>query len=276
MNLRRFRTILSGFLLPYSPNLVPHFDYSSGVRRPALRYPQDTVWRDFLPLFEGLVVAAAILAARELYRRRTHVSPPRPGISMEETWRLWLAGMAGAPDGRLQPAPASPAALDEAQRGTVEAGLLEIERRCLASDHPRLAVRSATLEAATSVLYLEAILPLGEVERRALLRGYEEGGEPRLRGMFVTTGAMWTVLRHYSRLRYDDAVPDDWFHQYMQVARPYIREKVRLARDHVIEMDEGAGRLVEIYDALLDELRRKCLAARPKRRFPPPDLTAPG
>jgi hypothetical protein len=83
----------------------------------------------------------------------------------------------------------------------------------------------------------------------------------------------WFALRWFARMRFDDAVPDDWFHNYLRIAGPYVREKVRLARDYLLEVDPAAGRFAEIYDKLLDELRRNMLAARPKKRFPPPDLT---
>ena len=76
----------------------------------------------------------------------------------------------------------------------------------------------------------------------------------------------------YARWKFDDAVEDDWFHNYMNLARPYIREKVRLAKEHVIQMDASAARFAEIYDALLAELKEKMIKARPKQRFVRPDL----
>ena len=82
----------------------------------------------------------------------------------------------------------------------------------------------------------------------------------------------WLALRYYLRLKYDDAVADDWLHHFLRVARPYVREKVRLARDYLVEVDPSAGRFAEIYDKLLDELRREMLKTPPKRRFPPADL----
>jgi hypothetical protein len=39
-------------------------------------------------------------------------------------------------------------------------------------------------------------------------------------------------------------------------------------------MNEGAARFAELYDKLLDELRRQALDAPPKKRFPPSDLPA--
>ena len=58
----------------------------------------------------------------------------------------------------------------------------------------------------------------------------------------------------------------------MGQAGPYIREKVRLAKEHILQADPGAGRFAELYDTLLGELRDKMLKARPKRRFVPSDL----
>jgi hypothetical protein len=84
------------------------------------------------------------------------------------------------------------------------------------------------------------------------------------------------ALRWYARMKYDDAVPGDWFHHYLRVAGPYVREKVRLAREHLVEFNEGAARFVQIYDALLAQLRHDMLAARPKKRFPPSDLPGGG
>ena len=55
-----------------------------------------------------------------------------------------------------------------------------------------------------------------------------------------------------------------------------FRSKVRLSRDYLLEVDEGARRFAELYDKLLDELRREMIKTPPKKTFPPSDLPAPG
>ncbi len=203
---------------------------------------------DLIPLF-GLVAAAVLIyVLRERYRRRTEVRPRFPDITMEEDLVL---------------APVDP--------DTREL-LLEIERRALASEDPRLAIRNAILHHAAVALHLEAIAALGEEERRLLLKGYEPGMDPLLQATLRSSEAAWRSLREYARLKYDDAVPGDWFDRFLHQARPYIREKVRLARDYLMQLDPAAARFAEIYDGLLQELRDHSAAAPPKKRFPPPDV----
>ena len=105
-----------------------------------------------------------------------------------------------------------------------------------------------------------------------LIKGYEEGMDTLLRAAITSSTVKWIVLRVYARWKFDDAVSNDWFHLYMHTARPYIREKVRLAREFVLRADAGAERFAEIYDTLLGELQEKMLKARPKKRFVRPDL----
>ena len=59
----------------------------------------------------------------------------------------------------------------------------------------------------------------------------------------------------------------------MSVARPYIREKVRLTREFALHLDEGAERYARIYDALLQELLMEALTASQKKTFVPPDFS---
>lgn len=212
--------------------------------------------RDLIPLLLVLAAAAYIYVVRERRRRRLKVNPPLPDISMEAAWDAWFSSNPAPPHLREQ----------------AEKELLETERYCLASGHPRLALRRAILESSITVLHLEPILELGEAERKVLLRGYEEGMAEMLRKTCELCALKTAVLRYYAALKYDDAVPDDWFEQFERVASPYVREKVRLARACMIELDEGAGRFARVYDKLLQDLQMDLLKAAPKRRFVPPDL----
>jgi len=206
---------------------------------------------DFYPLIAALAIAVGVYLLRERHRRRTRIQPAHPDLTMEEAWRLWReeSGYTAPED-----------VLEQARQSLEEAPGMEALRREL--------VRSFT-----TVLYLETILELGEPERKALLKGYEEGLEPLLRKVVAVSNVRWRVLREYGRLKYDDASPEDWFEQYVQIAAPYIREKVRLARAFLVEFDQGASRMVEIYDELLHELETNLLKSRRKKRFAPPDLT---
>lgn len=136
--------------------------------------------------------------------------------------------------------------------------LLEIERACLAADDARVAFRRAALENAVAALYMETIADLGVANTGVLLRAYSE---------------TWKALREYLRLKYDDAVADDWFDHFVRVARPYIREKVRLTREFALHLDEGAERFARIYDDLLRDLLNEALAAPQKKSFVPPDFS---
>lgn len=136
--------------------------------------------------------------------------------------------------------------------------LLEIERACLATDDPRAAFRQAAIDQAVASLYLEAIADLGVENTGELRRAHTE---------------TWQALREYLRLKYDDAVADDWFDHFVGVARPYIREKVRFTREFTLHLDEGAERYARIYDELLQGLVEDALAARQKKSFVPPDFS---
>lgn len=218
---------------------------------------------DLLPLFAALAAAVMVYVLRERHRRRTTVQPSAPDLTIPQAFASWAA--APHPD-----APFIPAAL-VAPEGTA-AMLEETERRALATANPRLAIREAVLDNAVLALHLDALVRLPEAERGLLLQGYAPGMEPFLLGALAGATARWVVLRHYTRLKYDDAVPDDWFQQFLRMAGPYVAEKVRLAREYVVSFDEGAARFVEVYDALLAQLRRELLATAPKKRFPPSDL----
>jgi len=136
--------------------------------------------------------------------------------------------------------------------------LLEIERACLATDDPRVALRRAAIQNAVAGLYLEAIAECGVPNTEELLRAHTR---------------IWRALREYLHLKYDDAAPDDWFDHFTRVARPYIREKVRLTREFALHLDEGAERYARIYDELLQELLKEALAAPQKKSFVPPDFS---
>lgn len=221
-----------------------------------------------------LGIAAAFLAAvlRRYWLWQRQARPRRPDLRVEQAWRLWLAGTARHPDAALMPPGFDPGSIPEQVRDVIRTRLLETERRSLAEASPRTAVRRAILESASLGLHLEAILELEDCDREALLEGYQSGMEGLLPQAMQISFAQWCVLRLYGQLKYDDAVPKDWLHHFVLIGRPYIREKVRLARDSVLRLDSGARRIVQIYDELLEELIGELLSAAPKKKFVPPDL----
>jgi len=218
-------------------------------------------------------LAAAVVAylVRELRRRRLRVNPRLPELTMDEAVELWRKGGDKDPDAAL---------LHESLRGAPEGPVLEAavrvareaEQRSLRAASARQAIREAILAQATLALKLEAIRARDERARAALVVGYQPGMEELLGEGARICHASWRLLRCYARLKFDDAAPEDWFHRYVHLARPYIREKVRLAEAAIVEMDESARRFAEIYDLLLADLKKEALAAPPKKRFVRPDL----
>lgn len=157
---------------------------------------------------------------------------------------------------RMRIAPLRP---DIAMREVCDApALLELERVALATDNPRVAFRRAAIENAVAALYLETIAECGVQNTAVMLHAHTR---------------ICRALREYLRLKYDDAVPQDWFDHFTGVARPYIREKVRLTREFALHLDEGAQRYARIYDELLRELLREALEAPQKKSFVPPDFS---
>jgi hypothetical protein len=136
--------------------------------------------------------------------------------------------------------------------------LIEIERAALSTDDPRVAFRRAAIENAVAGIYLETIAECGVQNTSEMLRAHTQ---------------IWQALREYLRLKYDDAVPEDWFDHFTSVARPYIREKVRFTREFALHLDESAERYARIYDELLQELVQEALAAPQKKSFVPPDFS---
>jgi hypothetical protein len=208
---------------------------------------------DLAPIIFALAGAALVYALRERHRRATRVRPPRPDIAIEEAWGIWRATAPDAADEALPELAATAARAAEAV-------------------HPRVFLRNAALESALMALHLEAIAALPHQERAMLLKGYTPDMDGLLRETQRAHATRWMALRFYLRLKYDDAVPEDWLDHFRQVAAPYVREKVRLARDYLVQVDPSAGRFAEIYDELLDGLRKEMLRVPPKQRFPPADL----
>jgi hypothetical protein len=136
--------------------------------------------------------------------------------------------------------------------------LAEIERTCVAQVDPRVAFRRAAIENAVGELYLEAIAEHGVADIGDALDACRRNV---------------AVLRAYLRLKYDDAVAEDWFDHFVAVGRPYIKEKVRLTREFALHKDEGAERFARIYDDLLRGLVKDALAAPQKKTFVPPDFS---
>jgi hypothetical protein len=117
-------------------------------------------------------------------------------------------------------------------------------------------LRRQILHHATLALYLETILELDWVEPSL---------EPQITQKVAVAAERWQTLREYARLKYDDAAPEDWFEHYRALAAPFIREKLHAAK-------ESHTSLVEIYNALLQDLQQSLLQSRPKQRYVPPDL----
>jgi hypothetical protein len=136
--------------------------------------------------------------------------------------------------------------------------LLEMERICLDSRDPRIAFRRATLESAVMVLYLETIRVHGVLDTAPLL----DASTRRMR-----------TLRDYLHLKYDDAARNDWFDHFMAVARPYMRERVRLTREFALHREEGLQQFARIYDELLRSLIEEALRAPLKKTYVPPDFS---
>jgi len=221
----------------------------------------------------ALILAAAAYVVREVRRRRREIRPKNPAITIQEAWRRWEQGLRKHPDRHFAGGALDPAAVPEALREHARKRLEEMAALASsAGEHERQAVRRMILTHATLELLLDALVHCDEASRQALVQGYRPGMAEALRQAAAASRLEWLVLREYARWKFDDAVPDDWFHHYRGLAGPYIREKVRLARSYVVEADAGAGRFIEVYDTLLAELRDQALKARPKKRFPPGDL----
>jgi len=237
-----------------------------------VRYPNVPVYLRLRHVLYALIVAVIVYIIREVRRYRLRVRPSEPNLTMDEAWQYWLDGLDKHPDQELFPRETSARSLPERVLTAARESLLRVEAASLESGRERRLIREAIIAAVTMEFQLEAIARHSEEERAVLIKGYEEGMDPLLRDAIAGSRVQWIVLREYARRRFDDAVPGDWFHHYVYLARPYITEKMRLAREYVLRTDAGASRFVEIYDTLLAELRARVLKARPKRRFVRPDL----
>lgn len=241
---------------------------------PAFPYPGSlAIGLELQHIALALALAVAAYAIRELRRRRFEVRPKRPDYTVAEALARWRAGAVDHPDrrfliGRAMPAKPAAAAWRDIGEELAEAAAMAAS----AEDHERQMIRRLVLAEATLALLVEAIEQCEEPARRALIRGYEEGMGELLAYAAARSRTKWAVLREYTRWKFDDAVPNDWFHHFLEHARPYIREKIRLARSSVLEADAGAGRFAEVYDKLLRELRNEALKVPPKKRFAPADL----
>jgi hypothetical protein len=221
----------------------------------------------------ALIVAVAVYAVREIRRWRATVRPRRPDLTMEEAWQEWSGTISRHPDREFIPGGLNVEALPDHVRADCERNLALMAQQAEGADEAeRMVIRRFILANATLATLLEAIGEQDENARQALVKGYQAGMDSLLRDAITSTTVKWIVLREYARGKFDDAVNGDWFHHYLHTARPYIREKVRLSRVHMLETDAGAGMFVAVYDTLLEELRKRVLRTRPKRRFVKPDL----
>lgn len=220
----------------------------------------------------ALIVAVVVYIVREVRRYRLGVRPRRPEITMEEAWDLFDPADEKNPDLRLLTSAQQPADARAPVAAQVRRSVLATARAADEQWKPAGAIRGAILASAGVAMHLEAIAAGDEETRASLIQGYQPGMDHLLRDAIAGATLEWLVLRHYARWKFDDAVRDDWFHNYVRVARPYVREKVRLAREHVLRVDSGAGTFVEVYDKLLGELAERLLKAPPKKRFVEPDL----
>lgn len=193
--------------------------------------------RDLLPLIAALALAAVVYAVRETHRRQSRMAPPLPAITVAETWERWQWGARNPSDHEIVPR----GVMEDPVSGPVTAAAEEILGRAgkafAEADHPRLALRQAILEQAVVALHLDAVSGFGEEERAVLLRGYKPGMDSLLQEARRASTLAWLVLRLHARLKYDDAAPGDWFHNFVRLAGPYIREKSRLARESVVRVD---------------------------------------
>lgn len=194
-------------------------------------------------------------------------------MELIDAWERWLEGIADHPDARFIPSGFSAAGVTQEVRQDAERGLALLQNQIAGSDdHERQLVRRSILANATLAALLDALSTTSEEARAALVKGYEPGMAELINNATASSHVKWIVLRDYARWKFDDAVANDWFHEYMGKAKPYIREKVRLAKEYVLRTDPGAGRFAELYDTLLSELRDRLLKTPPKRRFVPSDL----
>jgi hypothetical protein len=230
------------------------------------------VIRDLFPLVFALVAAAAIYAIREWWRNSRRLRPRFPEITMEEVWQAWRDGASVVPDGPFAPEDWDRTSLSESVLETAHSDLLMLGERLSRSADRRRDLRRGILESVTLALHIEALLEMGEAERAILLEGYQPGTEEQLHDALRLTTILWMLLRQYARLKYDEANREDWFHHYVQTARPYIREKARCAKARFLHKDGSAGQAVTIYDTLLMEMFKTLLDVHAKKRFPPPDL----
>ena len=127
-------------------------------------------------------------------------------------------------------------------------------------------------------LHLEAIARLPESERAVLLKGYQPGMDALLRaGALPKPVAQWAVLRHYARLKYDDAVPGRLVPAVPPRRRPlHRREGAPRARLPGAARRRRRRASPRSTTRCSTDLRRDLLKTPPKKRFPPSDLAPAG
>src|SRR6266536_2042148 len=91
----------------------------------------------------------------------------------------------------------------------------------------------------------------------------EPGNLHELRRQILHHATVALYLENILDLHCADPAPEDWFEHYRAMAAPFIREKLHAAH-------ESQANLVEIYTALLQDLQKRLLRSRPKKRFVPP------
>lgn len=157
-------------------------------------------------------------------RRRYLPRPKAPGLRIRQALELWPQELGRPPDKRVIPRWLLQTWQGASIEELVEEDLLRLEQQILISPRPRQETWQAILQAAEVALQLEALQKTRVESLPFLIQGYRPGLELVLEKLWLPATVEWIVLRLYAWSKFDDAVAEDWFHEFYGLARAYIRE----------------------------------------------------
>lgn len=191
-------------------------------------------------------------------------------ISMEDTWRTWLANAAsGKPQYSVQTGLMS--AVDNAVRESVYKSLLELENSLHVNVQPMLAVREELMDSIDRRHLNSEILRLPEETRINLRKSQPDimQTDEAARTYILANELRIAVLREYAGLRYGDRADGDWFDVYQKASnlrqrgtRSYIERAVGGTQSAT---DDVRYQTMTLMDS---EIRKRLLQVPAGTRFP--------
>ena len=201
----------------------------------------------------AIVAGVILIAAAIFFLRPRAEARPEPESTMGSAWGQYVAGLQNC-------SPRDRRAIESLTRdgsgaaAAVQATLAETWREAQPAPDPRVALRQAIMDATDRFLMDET------------MRGDEGSGDGDGElSEYLASVAEAGALRCFSKQRFDDVGPDDWYTYYLKMAEMNAKNVAGMVRKTV--RGEQASMEISLHDPLTSAMRdvRKALLQHPPR-----------